>query len=553
MEYKKLIEDHEYKINKDSFSLRKLKHLYSKPYRGFCSETGKLKDFTDAKKYISSYLFPVENGYVLNSNGVLEFKNHDVINRTYIKRLAGDEYKELKTWFNSTDDIYRRVCIPNRQLIKDDTLNMVGAFLHEIDMKYKDCKKEHRRGVKMMLNFIKTVWCSDDEEQYQYIINWIANMCQGNKNEMLLYAKSHTEGIGKSTLTEFLMDYVIGRNLTIQPSSDVLTTGNNNCLFGRLLVCFEELKSSKAEWSKMSSCLKEWITSDTITYSEKYMIGYTAKNINNYIINTNTEAIKGAGGRRYYACELSTKYKGDHDFWDTLYTTCFNNDVGKAFYLYMIEKDIKGFKSNNPPTTKRKKEYITNQLSSTYKFLKFNYLLCDKDIKKVSTKDLYEQYCLYCDNTENIKHKKTTFHTHIRELGFDYKTSNSKSLWNITNEELKTVAVRRGWAHELDNDELQDNVIWGDLKTVSETASKNNLFFNAKHYEDIIDAKDREIEELKKQLAELQKPKTKKTKSPKTKKEKTKSPKTKKEKTPKKQNKIIIDPSNSLLSAFVDI
>jgi hypothetical protein len=198
MEYKKLIEDHEYKINKDSFSLRKLKHLYSKPYRGFCSETGKLKDFIDAKKYLSSYLFPVENGYVLNSNGILEFKNHDVINRTYIKRLAGDEYKELKTWFNTTDDIYRRVCIPNRQLIKDDTINMVGAFLHNQDMKYKECKKEHRRGVKMMLNFIKTVWCSDDDEQYEYIINWIANMCQGNKNEMLLYAKSHTEGIGKS-------------------------------------------------------------------------------------------------------------------------------------------------------------------------------------------------------------------------------------------------------------------------------------------------------------------------------------------------------------------
>ena len=162
-------------------------------------------------------------------------------------------------------------------------------------MKYDECSKEQKKGVQMMLDFIKTVWASGDEEQYKYLISWISNMIHGNKNQMLLYAKSTTEGIGKSTLTEFLMDYVIGRNLSIQPSSDVITTGNNNSLFGKLFVCFEELKSSKAEWAKMSSCLKEWITSDTISYSEKYMVSYTAKNINNYIINTNTEAVRGAG------------------------------------------------------------------------------------------------------------------------------------------------------------------------------------------------------------------------------------------------------------------
>ena len=74
-----------------------------------------------------------------------------------------------------------------------------------------------------------------------------------------------------------------------------------------------------------------------------------------------------------------------------------------------MEYDISKFKSNKPPTTAKKKEYISDLLSTSYKFIKFNYLLCNRDIKKITVSDLYEQYCLYCNNTEGFKHKKTKF------------------------------------------------------------------------------------------------------------------------------------------------
>ena len=543
----KLIQDSDHKINQDSFSLRTLQNTLEE--KGF-DRKGNPLGLEDAKKYMLRYMFTVEGGIMLNSNGKVEFKSMDIMNKTYFGRM--DDV--LKKWFKSqTYDIYRRVCIPGRQLILNDTINVVGAFKHTIDLKYDECEEPEKKGVEMMLDFIKTVWCSGDEEQYEYIINWVANMCQGNKNEMLLYAKTHTEGVGKSTMTEFLMDHVIGRNLSIQPSSNVLTSGNNNCLFGKLFVCFEELKSSKSEWAKMSSCLKEWITSDTIAFSEKYMVGFTGANINNYIINTNTEAIRGAGGRRYFICELSTKYKGNHDYWNNLYSTCFNDDVGKAFYLYMTERDITNFKSNKPPTTKKKKEYISELLSTTYKFLKFNYLLCDKDIKKISVMELYKQYSLYCDNKDVYKHTKMKFNGQIKELGFNYKTSNSKSLWNITNDELKEVATKHSWYSELDNDEIDEHVIWEDYKTVKEVAQPNN-YFELQHTIDekqkIIDEQAKEIEELKKQLALLSKPK-KKSKSKKKKKDKSK----KKNKVVKRKpiGKIVIDETNSALDAFLNM
>ena len=158
MEFKKLIEDEEHKINMESFSIKTLKKLFSNKHRGFSPEDGKLKDFIDAKKYLSRFLFPVEGGYMLNACGVLEFKSHEIINKSYIRNISSKEYKDLKDYFiNDMDDIYRRVCIPNRQLIKDDTINVVGAFKHEQDMKYDECSEEQKKGVKMMLDFIKTV------------------------------------------------------------------------------------------------------------------------------------------------------------------------------------------------------------------------------------------------------------------------------------------------------------------------------------------------------------------------------------------------------------
>ncbi len=406
-----------------------------------------------------------------------------------------------------------------------------------------------------MINFIREVWCSDDEKQLQYILDWIAAVCQGKKNSSILYAKTITEGVGKSSLSDFLKDYVIGNRLSVPGDSSMLKTGNNYALYGKVLVTFEELASTYAEWNKISSSLKEWATSTTIQYNEKYMVGFSGNNINNYIINTNTEAVKGANGRRYFICDLSTKYVGDVDYWTDLHDNIMRDDVGKAFFILMNERDISNYKSNVFPVTTKKKEYISELLNPVHKFIKFNYLLCNKEIKKVPTKELYENYKTYCSNLDIKIMTQRSFNGAMSELNFKYKVSNSKMFYNISLDDLKDVAIKRNWLSDMDADQLEENTIWQDVKTVSETASKNNLFFNAKHYEDIIDAKDREIEELKKQLAELQKPKTKtkKEKTPKTKKTKSPKTKTKKEKTPKKQNKIIIDTSNSLLSAFVDI
>ena len=66
-------------------------------------------------------------------------------------------------------------------------------------------------------------------------------MIQGNKNSTILYLKSYIEGIGKSTVTQFILYHVLGRDICIESNSDVLKSPYNEILSGKLMVVFEEL------------------------------------------------------------------------------------------------------------------------------------------------------------------------------------------------------------------------------------------------------------------------------------------------------------------------
>ena len=72
---------------------------------------------------------------------------------------------------------------------------------------------------------------------YEYILKWLSNMSKGIKNKSCIYAKS-LQGTGKSTLPEFLRDWVIGRDCSCKGKSDHLMGQHNLQLLGRVFVYF---------------------------------------------------------------------------------------------------------------------------------------------------------------------------------------------------------------------------------------------------------------------------------------------------------------------------
>ena len=430
-------------MNTDKFAFTELKRLIT---------DGQLKDLQDAKNYVLKFFYPLTNGMVMFANdGVKKMLSIEVFRTTYASRFG----KELLKWFlHETVSVYDIIIDTHKPFIHNDSINTFAGFKHTEGK----CSKQAKVGRDMMLDFIKQVWCNNNQESYEYVLNWLANMIQGNKNNTILYLKSFVEGIGKSTVTQFILYHVLGKDVCIEANSDVLKSSYNEILSGKLMVVFEELESAcDRDWQIMSTKLKRWSTSNEVIYSDKYIKSYTSNNINNYIINTNVEAIKASEGRRYYILDLSTQYKNNHAFFNELYDTCFNDEVGKAFYHFMLKRDTKKFNPQNFVETQAKKIAQSDRLHPLFKFIKFNYILDGNDMK-ILTKELYEQYMQYVSLTNSVnKLTKNKMISLLREHGIEYRTSNGKMSYNINNAQLKEIGNKYKFFFEDDAEEIDEN------------------------------------------------------------------------------------------------
>lgn len=432
--------------------------------------------------YFTKYFYKLDTGNILFRKGPNNYQilDYQSFNRTFLK-ITNDKFK--KYWDLSNTNIYELVIDPKAEFIEGTNINSFPGFMHPTPTGEPT---EKSKGLKMMLKFIKDVMSSSNE-QFNFLIKWFANIAHGNKNTSILYVKSSTQGIGKSTLTDFLCTHVFGTKITLPTcNSQPIKTSNNSILCGKILVCFEELaNSSVGEWSEINSKLNTMATESTLMFCDKYIKQYEAKNINSYIINTNDNAIKNLEGRRYFVVDVSTKYKGNHAFFNKLRKTCFNDDVGKEFYHYLLSIDVSDFNSQMFPVTENKKLASDDNLNPAFKFIKFNYILKNIDID-MRTKDLYNQYISYC-RMINYKYTltKNKFIRLLKEVGLNWKKVNNTPTYQFTVDQLTTVAEKFNWMSDFDEEEQEDNDIMIDMSEWVSRSEYNRILKKLERYEKI--------------------------------------------------------------------
>ncbi|RYE57683.1 MAG: hypothetical protein EOP48_05260 [Sphingobacteriales bacterium] len=424
------------------FSFTKLNKLY---------ETGVLKDHLEAKNYIEKFFCPLTNGeHAHMENGKATIVPKETMKEVYLNRFPD----EIIKW-------YTKKTIP-KQLICDVTKSQIGdRFVNIAPQMFKDRKEystftqKSRDGVKRMIAFLKEVWCDNDKAQLQYVLKWFACVLKGKKNQSILYVKS-IEGVGKSTFTDFFIQYVLGSELHAKGDKECLCSPYNLDLMGKPFVIFEELPvMNKNEWNVCDGKLKDMATGTEMNFCEKYQKKFRAANINNYCIITNHKAIKRPDGRRYYVVDIDTKYCNDHQYFGELRDQCFNEKVGYAFYNYLLELDADDFKSLEMPETTAKLNMIADLLTPIEKFLKFNFLLENAPVKH-KVKDLYAKYEKYCDDNTLHVDSKIEFTAGMKQYGFNFKMINGYNCYRITVDQLKEIAGRRKWLHELDEIETDE-------------------------------------------------------------------------------------------------
>jgi hypothetical protein len=183
---------------------------------------------TEAKNYLTKYFVPLTDGsHAYLMDGKFKILEDKTVKSTYFNRLSGElrefYFKKLTSLKTITHQL-------NKDLFIDgDKINLCPKMIVSKNKYYNEYDDETKKGVDAMLYFIKEVLASDNELSYNYLVKWIANMLQGNKNDSCLYLKG-LQGIGKSTLFEFLKDFVIGLELLLETGSEPLKSQFNSVL-----------------------------------------------------------------------------------------------------------------------------------------------------------------------------------------------------------------------------------------------------------------------------------------------------------------------------------
>ena len=427
----------------ENFSLTKINDMNLTQVEGIAS----------ARAYIDKYFIPLDDGtHAILKNGKYQIVETSVLKSIYFNRMS----KKLYTYyFTEKIDIRTIIYDVHKPVLTATELNLCPRMKHTYSP-YKDFNEDTKKRVEIMLFHVKDVLCDGNNEIYQFLLKWFANMARGNKNDSCVYLKG-PQGGGKSTVFEFLRHHVVGDELCVETGSGPLKTKFNSELSGKLLVIFEELENfSSAEWVSISSVLKRIITSKTIMIEAKGVDPVQHTNLNNYALASNNDAITDDDGRRYFIVPMSAKRIGDSAYFTNMHTQCFNDLVGQAFYCFLHEIDLKNYNAQQYPITDAKLDSIAKRLDSVYRFLKDDYVLKSIGINKLKLTELYKEYVSYCVRLSIQKFKgKIDFNAMLKNVGIEPLKYTGVYLYNVSYEKLKALSDKFHWVHKLDTDKCE--------------------------------------------------------------------------------------------------
>ena len=378
--------------------------------------------------YICSYFFRTEDSiFMFNPQPTFQHQQWKSIlekdlprylpNGLVLAHLRPVKEKKVKfhcrKWFlGESFDRYDIVLELNRPPIdtKTKTINLMGRLKHshvEGVKQYDECSDAAQRGVSLMLQRLKNVWCSGNQQQHEYVVSFLS--CTGRRKvKACLYLQS-LEQPGKSMVIEFLMKHVFGETITLMTANMEVVNQYTSQLEGRILVNINEMpRSSKGEWRAMNDKMKTLITDPWFDCRAMYQSPRASKSTFNLILTSNNNAISlsSTSYRRYKCPDVSNDFIGNRARFDTLAKACFNDECGEALYLYLLErfeKEGKHFNCDKFPISETFTDKICDKLESTYEFIKHKYIKAKTSIDSTPLKELRSERVEWCDDAVSDK------------------------------------------------------------------------------------------------------------------------------------------------------
>lgn len=249
-----------------------------------------------------------------------------------------------------------------------------------------------------ILFHIKEVFCSGNEEYYNYFIHWLSDLVQRpDKKIGTAIVLQSPQGAGKNIFFDWFNNYVIGvsHSTTIQ-SLESIVGKFNSVQENKMLMIVNEI-CSKKRMVEQFEIMKTLITDTTQQIERKGLdpIRYDSYTRFVFCSNSAKPVHVEESDRRYFVLKFE-KPTLPHYF--TTLATVLTQDTANHFYTYLMNLDLSTIDLRDIPMTEGKQELIDLSIPKDELFIKEHYW---NDY--LPTQIVYDAYVEWCSRNGNEK------------------------------------------------------------------------------------------------------------------------------------------------------
>jgi len=246
-----------------------------------------------------------------------------------------------------------------------------------------------------MWNELIDVVCDSNPEKIDFLNKYFAHCVQKPfERPDVAIVLTGQKRIGKDTLINFFMQYVIGMDYCINYDSseqfwDKFDTGRMNKVVVKLEEALGDLNRRNAH------AFKTRITSQNIIYNPKGSPAINCENFARYFLTTN-EANPVEVDERFVMFPVNPRLKMNREFFHQVYHTLFTPEGGAAIGNFLAGINISDFipAHDRPAFDDYTNAIITAERSCEELFIE------QWNGEETSASDLFKLYCQYCINQD---------------------------------------------------------------------------------------------------------------------------------------------------------
>ena len=276
---------------------------------------------------------------------------------------------------------------------------IIPKYLLENYVPYNDYDQKYKDFVQKFFKLVRIGLCSNRQEEYEYLKNWIINKILLKRNETIVVLQSVSQGCGKSTVTLLFQEILGSRYVTSSNDCSWLYSTFNSVLENKVIYCIEETTQTKSsnEWFNASGKLKDFITNPKILITHKFHDTVECNNYIDFIVTSNnyrTMPLETENRRYFIPKVLKSKNKEIEELTNYLNGILKGKEHGefktreekeiyyRCFFAYCNENYNKDFRPSNIPLTDAIIDNNEIRMPFEIKYLKVFNLYEKKDLDK---------------------------------------------------------------------------------------------------------------------------------------------------------------------------